>query len=130
GAGDPARGAGDSRSRVPSAALALYGLVGTLAVGGAVLAAAVPVPPADLGVLALLLALEVGYVEVVRLGRLRHRAAPRRGGLGAVVVVAGALLLAPAAAVVLSVVGELHQRWRLGRTGAAPPAYGIAAGVL
>jgi diguanylate cyclase (GGDEF)-like protein len=121
------------RRLVPPAVVVVVAVAALLGCAWSWAAPAVPIGPADLRIAALLLVLEIGYVEALRLARPRRARAvpPRRGGLTAVVVVAGALLLPPAAAVVLPIVGHLHEAWRLGtvrprhRVG-----YGIAAAVL
>jgi len=120
--------------RLPSTAVVMVvAVVATAACGWTWAMLAVPVGPADLRIAALLLVIEIGYVEALRLARPRRArpVPPRRGGLTAVVVVAGALLLSPAVAVVLPVVGHLHEAWRLGTVRSRyRVCYGLAASVL
>jgi diguanylate cyclase (GGDEF)-like protein len=102
---------------LPAAAVAVVvAVLAAAACGWSWVALEDPIGPVDVRVGALLLVIEIGYVEALRLARPRRARSvpPRRGGLTAVVVVAGALLLSPAAAVVLPVVGHLHEAWRLG----------------
>ena len=121
------------RRLAPSAVVVVVAVAAMAGCAWSWIAPAVPIGPADLRIAALLLVVEIGYVEALRLARPRRAASvpPRRGGLTAVVVVAGALLLPPAAAVVLPIVGHVHEAWRLGtvrprhRVG-----YGVAAAVL
>lgn len=119
----------------PTAAIVLFASVGLGAAASTVWAAtAAPVTARDLALCGLLLALEIGYVEVLRWTRPRpdRRAPARRRSLGAVVVVAGALLLPPVAAVVLPVVAIPYERRRLELPGGRPHpvAFGVAATVL
>ncbi len=118
--------------RRPAVAAALVVGVALAAAAGTVWAAtAVPVGARDAAVLALLLGLEIGYVEALRLTRPRpdRSVRPRRGNGTSVAVVAGALLLSPAAAVVLPLLGHLYEHRRL-ELPAGPPyrvAYGVSA---
>ncbi|MGI5129450.1 GGDEF domain-containing protein [Pseudonocardia sp. CA-107938] len=110
---------GSRAGGVPLTRAAAVG-VAVAATGGWVWAAlTVPLELADLRIAALLLLLEIGYVEALRMARPRRAgtAPPRRGGLTAVVVVAGALLLPPAVAALLPVVGCVHEARRLGTAG-------------
>src|SRR5947199_9082900 len=120
----------------------LIGCAVLAAVAGTMWAAwTVPVTAGDAGVLALLLALEIGYVEALRLGSPRT-GRPARGNRASVTVFAGALLLTPVAAAVLPLLVQLYER-RLGPPPRdalpardAQPAdgrlavYGVAATVL